>query len=470
MNKPKKTKRETPPGRPGYRGRALECLKYFGVGVGDEVLIETKSDRVTGRLVARGPEDSDEYLAVKLPSGYEMGVAVSSITRIIPTGSYSPSAPKPQPAPRAGKTKDRPRIKILFGGASPLSVMARNEGQLTEAWDDATITAGCPALTRFCLPETKEVIRGNVTDIGAKEYKQIAEAVTDAFAEGIAGVVVSHARATVAYTAAAIAFMVQKPPVPVVFVPAPGLADVNAGAVNLERAALLAAEGDIAEVVLCAPAFSSNRYALAHRATRVRQLHPTARGGFKTIGDTPLAQISARGITPLRSDYARRAAATKNWVLTPTFENKVALVYYYPNMDRDLIDAVIDRGFRGLIVAAAGTGTLTRACYPALKRARDAGIATFLVVASPWGSAAPTGEDATALRDTGITLLGNMLAETAYLKLCWVLGQTDDLAEIRRVMVTPVAGEATPREAPDEFLVLQSGVPEIKEFLEYHPL
>ena len=61
-----------------------------------------------------------------------------------------------------------------------------------------------------------------------------------------------------------------------------------------------------------------------------------------------------------------------------------------------------------------------------------------------------------------------MLPETALMKLCWVLGSTDDHDEVLRMMRTPVADEITEREPHNGYLILQGGLPEIEEFISTH--
>jgi glutamyl-tRNA(Gln) amidotransferase subunit D len=53
-----------------------------------------------------------------------------------------------------------------------------------------------------------------------------------------------------------------------------------------------------------------------------------------------------------------------------------------------------------------------------------------------------TGRD---LLQRGVVPLGDMLAETALVKLMWVLGQRKDLNEIKKTMLTNVAGELSSR-------------------------
>jgi hypothetical protein len=61
-----------------------------------------------------------------------------------------------------------------------------------------------------------------------------------------------------------------------------------------------------------------------------------------------------------------------------------------------------------------------------------------------------------------------MLPETALMKLSWVLGSTDDRAEVQRRMRTPISHETTEREPHDGYLILQGGLPETAEFVSSH--
>jgi glutamyl-tRNA(Gln) amidotransferase subunit D len=45
----------------------------------------------------------------------------------------------------------------------------------------------------------------------------------------------------------------------------------------------------------------------------------------------------------------------------------------------------------------------------------------------------------------GAVPLGDMLPETAYVKLMWAMGQSDDPGEVKKIMLTNIAGEFTTR-------------------------
>jgi glutamyl-tRNA(Gln) amidotransferase subunit D len=183
------------------------------------------------------------------------------------------------------------------------------------------------------------------------------------------------------------------------------------------------------------------------------------------VGDVPLAMVQDGKITILKEDFLPRRS-DRDVVLQPAFHERVTLVYYYPNMNADVIDALVDRGYRGIIIAGTGLGHVNRKAYPALDRARDAGVQMYMTLQTLWGFVQmyvyETGRE---ILNFGVVPLANMLPEVAYIKLSWALGlHPDDPDAVRRVMTTSVAGEMTAREPHDGYLVFQGGVPELKEF------
>ena len=194
-------------------------------------------------------------------------------------------------------------------------------------------------------------------------------------------------------------------------------------------------------------------------------MHSSYRSTFRTIGDIPIGMVSRETITPFRQDYKRRRA-DKDVVINTAFEEKVSIVYYYPNMRPDIIDSLIDNDYRGIIIAGTGLGLVNKPLYPALKRARDKNVAVYMTVQTLWGYVQmyvyDTGRD---MMELGVVPTANMLPEVAYVKLGWALGQTTDLEEVKKIMLTPIAGEITEREPSNGYLILQGGIPEVEEFI-----
>jgi glutamyl-tRNA(Gln) amidotransferase subunit D len=269
------------------------------------------------------------------------------------------------------------------------------------------------------------------------------------------------------HTAAALSFMVQNSPVPIVMVGSQRSSDrpSSDAALNLIHSVKTAAESDIAEVMVCMFGPTSDMYGLLHRGTRVRKMHSSYRSTFRTIGDIPIATVSREKITPLRNDYKKRRK-DKDVIINPVFEEKVSIVYYYPNMQPDIIDSLVDNGYRGIVIAGTGLGHVNKPMYPALKRAKEKNVAVFMTVQTLWGYVQmyvyDTGRD---MMELGVIPAANMLPEVAYVKLGWALGQTDDLEKVKEIMLTPIAGEITEREPSNGYLIYQGGLPEVEDFI-----
>ncbi|MBT5530794.1 MAG: Glu-tRNA(Gln) amidotransferase GatDE subunit D, partial [Cytophagia bacterium] len=94
------------------------------------------------------------------------------------------------------------------------------------------------------------------------------------------------------------------------------------------------------------------------------------------------------------------------------------------------------------------------------------GVNVFMTLQTIWGYVHmfvyDTGRDMMA---KGVVPLANMLPETAYIKLGWALGQTDDYEKVKEIMLTPMCSDMTEREPYNGYLVYQGGVPEVEDFI-----
>lgn len=287
---------------------------------------------------------------------------------------------------------------------------------------------------------------------------------------------IGHGTDTMHHTGAVLSFMVQNSPVPIVLVGSQRSSDrpSSDAALNLMNAVRTAADCDIAEVMLCMFGPTSDKYNLLHRGTRCRKMHSSYRSTFRSIGTTPLATVHAdpnkKGeyFEYLRNDVVRRDK-TRKALITPVFEPMVTIQYYYPNFQPDIIDAIVDRGYKGIVIAGTGLGHVNKPLYPAIGRAIKKGVTVVMTVQTIWGYAQmyvyDTGRD---LLDLGVIPLDNMLPETAYMKLGWVLGQWSDPEQVRQKMLTPINHETTPREPHNGYLVMQGGLPEVEAFVSTH--
>ncbi len=449
----------------GYKGRALEVLKHFRAEVWSEVKITTTKGEYTGIILPRSQADDPLHIVLKLRSGYNIGIAAGSVTAVEIQGRKE--AHYKIPEKEFPYDPKKPRVKLLGTGGTIASRLDYRTGAVIPAFSPGELYGSVPELADICNLETEKLFGVFSENMGPEQYIGTAQAIGREIEKGVHGIVIGHGTDTMHHTAAILSFMVQNSPIPIVMVGSQRSSDrpSSDAALNLMHSVKTAAESDIAEVMVCMFGPTSDIYGLLHRGTRVRKMHSSYRSTFRTIGDIPIAMVSRDKITPLRQDYKRRRN-DKNVVINTAFEEKVSIVYYYPNMKPDIIDSLIDNGYRGIVIAGTGLGHVNKPLYPALKRAQDRKIAVYMTVQTLWGYVQmyvyDTGRD---MMELGVIPGANMLPEVAYVKLAWVLGQTNDLDEVMKMMLTPIAGETTEREPSNGYLIFQGGVPEVEEFI-----
>src|ERR1051325_1660417 len=70
----------------GYRGESRAVLERQGAGVWSDVEIETRDGRFAGIILPRSETADDKHIVLKLPSGYNVGIAAHTVQRIVEHG------------------------------------------------------------------------------------------------------------------------------------------------------------------------------------------------------------------------------------------------------------------------------------------------------------------------------------------------------------------------------------------------
>jgi glutamyl-tRNA(Gln) amidotransferase subunit D len=449
----------------GYRDPALGMLKENGVWVWSDVEMQTSRGLFKGIILPRSETSDARHIVLKLRNGYNIGIAVETIESIKEVGKKE--AHYKIPEQEFPYEKNKPNVKLLGTGGTIASRLDYRTGAVIPAFSPGELYGSVPELADYCNLDTEKLYGVFSENMGPEQWIGTAQAIAKEIEKGTHGIVIGHGTDTMHHTAAILSFMVQNSPIPIVMVGSQRSSDrpSSDAAYNLIHAVKTAAESDIAEVMVCMFGPTSDMYGLLHRGTRVRKMHSSYRSTFRTISDVPLAMVDSEQITPLRTDYSKRRDDHKVRINT-AFEEKVSIVYYYPNMQPDIIDSLVDNNYRGIVIAGTGLGHVNKPLYPSLKRAYEKGIAIYMTVQTLWGYVQmyvyETGRE---IMELGVVPAANMLPEVAYVKLGWALGQTRDLKEVEKIMLTPINGEITKREPYNGYLIYQGGIPEVEQFL-----
>ncbi len=451
----------------GYRGPSRMVMERFGVTVWCEVRAETTRGRFEGLILPRSETSDELHLVLKLASGYNVGLRHDTILGLERVGYRE--AHYQIPEKEFPSDPAHPRVKLLGTGGTIASRLDYRTGAVIPAFSPGELYGSVPELADICNLETEKLFGVFSENMGPEQYLILAEKTGEAIREGYDGVVIGHGTDTMHHTAAALSFMVQRPPVPIVMVGSQRSSDrpSSDAAQNLINATWAAGHGPIAEVMVCMFGPTSDLYNLLHRGTRVRKMHSSVRSTFRTLGDIPVAMVERGRVTPIKDDWLPRRN-DRDVLVQAAFEDRVTLIYYYPGMQADVVDALVEKGYKGIVIAGTGLGHVNRLIYPALERAREAEVQVYMTLQTLWGFVQmhvyETGRE---ILELGVIPLANMLPEVAYIKLGWAMGvHGDDPAKVKEVMRTSLAGEMTRREPHDGYLILQGGIPEVQEFLE----
>ncbi len=437
----------------GYTGEVARVLREVGAEVGDRIRIVKPDGTIyEGLLMPRYALSQKPIIVVKLDNGYNIGVRFEPGTRIevvekrrgrigsIVTVPLLEESPPPGP---------KPRVYILGTGGTIASKIEYETGAVKPAMSAEELLEAVPEIGFVADIEAGVLFNILSENMTPSHWERIVEEVARLLRKGYDGVVVAHGTDTMAYTAAALSFAFHAGlPVPVVLVGAQRSSDrpSSDAAFNLHAAVLTAAKAPFAEVVVVMHGETGDTYALAHRGTKVRKMHTSRRDAFQSINALPLAKIwPSRGeIEVLVSGYRERGR--EGLRVENGFEERVALVKYYPGMSPELIEFLVERGYKGIVLEGTGLGHVGEWLVDAVKKAVDAGVVVVMTSQCLFGrvnmNVYATGRKLLA---AGVLPGGDMLPEVAFVKLSWVLKRAKNPEEAARLMQENLAGEYNPR-------------------------
>lgn len=433
----------------GYKAEGKKLLEKNNIEIWDIVQIRTTKTNYEGIILPRSEYSAPNFINLKLKNNYNIGIKVSEIQEIKKIGKREASYKIPEK--KFPKNKNLPNVTLLGTGGTVASRLDYTTGAVIPSFTPGELFSAVPELAEICNLECEMVFEILSENMKHEYWQKLAKKIEEAANSGIDGIMIGHGTDTMSFTSAALSFMLKDLTIPVVLVGSQRSSDrpSSDAALNLINAAILAGY-DIAEVVVSMLGSTSHNYGLIHRGTTVRKMHSSVRDTFRTIDNIPLGMIRNREIKMFTQDYKRRSKSKT--IANTNFEKKVALIYSYPEIDSELIDFYVDKGYKGIVFAGTGLGHLPTTLYNSIERAVQEGITILMTTQTLHGfvgmNVYSTGRE---LLNLGIIPGRNLLPEVGYVKLGWVLGQTSDPDEIRRLLYHNIAGEFIDRELPIAF-------------------
>ncbi len=430
-------------------------LKSKNIKIGDKVSAAKGKLIYDGILMPRIELGDPSSLVIKLPNGYNIGIKYEKDTKIRLKERGRPIRFKPAQI-TIKKDPTKPIVSILGCGGTIASRVEYTTGAVFPAFSPADLLLSFPELKDIANIKGKKLFDLLSEDMTLSHWQIIAREVEKEVKSGSDGIVLMHGTDTLHYTSAALSFMLQNLPVPVILVGAQRSSDRGSSdnLVNLV-CTTVAATSDIAEVSVCMHGSMSDDFCYLHQGTKVRKLHTSRRDAFQSVNVLPFAKIlyPEKRIEYLRTDYNKRDKKTIK--VDDKLNPNVGIVYIYPSIKPEFIDS-LSKLYEGVVITGTGIGNaptnpfndkFAKSLIPTLKGLIDSGIPIVIAPETIFGRINMNIYTAGRLLEE-IGVIGNYcdwLPETALVKLMFVLGHTKDMKKIREMMLTNMAGEISKR-------------------------
>jgi len=440
-----------------YSKKIQEALRKANASIGDRIAVGSEEGLL---MPSPGITASPDHIVLKLDNGYNIGLkytgqAVKKSAKQEPRQIAKEFAYEEGSHAHVLQGKGNKTISLLGAGGTIASRVDYSTGGVYADMTGEDLAALVPELGDIAHINFETVMEKMSEDIAPSDWQLLAKEAAKALNKSD-GVIITHGTDTMHYTSAALSFMLDTPK-PLVLTGAQRSSDRGStdSVLNLICSAHTSLS-DIAEVGICMHATSSDDYCHFLRGTSARKMHSSMRNAFRPINSYPLAKVYPDGKIEPMAKYKKRTGGKAK--ADTKFEEKVALVKVYPGSDPDIIKYYLNRGYRGIVVEATALGHVPtdkspKPWTPAIKEAVDSGVPVIITSQCIYGTVNPNVY--TNLRkvfySSGATPGYDMTAETAYVKLGWVLAHAKG-EKAKELMTKNLKGEINSRLEPDMFL------------------
>jgi len=412
------------------------------VRVGDTISITDGDVERTGILLPSANTLSDDQAVIKLANGYNIIVTLTSSTQgtVLERGLDGGSD---DAGGRHSTLRTLRRMLLLSTGGTIASRVDYRTGAVTPADGTGAFLQTFPDIARR-FDVTLELVCNDLSEnLQPRDWSLLVERIHAAMDQPFEGVVVSTGTDILGYTAAALSYMLPNPRIPIVVIGAQRSSDRPSSDAhqNLEHALLLAAE-PFAGVVVAMHRSIADGVSHVFDPLRTRKLHTSRRDAFTSVGEEHLAEVED-GIVYWRTAMAPRHSGPVT--VHRDIGGPIAMVYFVPGITAEELSGQLC-GKKGAIIMGTGLGNVATRLLEPLGSFIDAGGVVGMTSQAIHGTVNlnvySTGRDLLAI---GVHPLGDILPETAYVKLLWALGRSPDPVEVGRLLTTPFQGDMTER-------------------------
>jgi glutamyl-tRNA(Gln) amidotransferase subunit D len=421
----------------GYQGNSLEFLKTNQISVGDSVKILAEIT-YSGIIMPRYEHSDDKHIVLKLKSGYNIGLEISKIKKIEKNQETIKITKTDE---KINKVEGLPKILLLSTGGTIASKIDYRTGAVTPVLTAEELNSSVPELATIANIDAEVLFSEYSENIMPEHWLKIAEKIKEFSKSDYTGIIIAHGTDTMHYTSAFLSFALVGFPIPIVLVGSQRSSDraSSDAALNLIGATKFIINSNTKGIYIVMHQDENDDTIACHLGTRVRKNHTSKRGAFQTIGDNPAFIIAENQI---QKNITKDFFKINEFQSKINLDTKVALVKYHPGYDPNLLNQLIENGYKGIIFEGTGLGHIGKVMYENVKKANEKGIFLGMTSQCIDGRIGMTVyESGRDLLDLGIIPLENMIPEVALVKAMWAIGNYQSIDEVKKIMLKNIASE-----------------------------
>ena len=335
--------------------------------------------------------------------------------------------------------------QILMLGTGGTIASGSTAAGLAPAMDGAEFLRYIPDVQQICRTDCVQVCNIDSTNMTPAHWLDIARTIREAY-DRYDGFVISHGTDTMAYTAAALSYLIQDSPKPIVLTGSqkPISMEITDSKTNLLDSFTVACDGRIAGVTVV---FGG----AVILGTRARKTFSKSFSAFSSINYPVLGVVRDGQLLP----YLRPAVSAGGPRFFQDLNTRVSLVKLIPGVSPALLSFALEES-DGVLVESFGVGGVPAGdqgrFYDLIRRAEARGkiVVVTTQVQNEGSDLAVYNVGHRLKSDLGVLESYDMTLEAAVAKLMWCLARTRDRDQVARLFYTPVACDllAGPQEDP----------------------
>ncbi|MBS3171855.1 Glu-tRNA(Gln) amidotransferase subunit GatD [Candidatus Woesearchaeota archaeon] len=420
---------------------------------GDKVKVLIDSQELEGIFI---PSPNNTFV-LKLKSGYNIGIDKKKIKKIEVLQKFKTSELK---LSKVQHNKDLKAISILHTGGTVASSVSYETGGVIARFTPEEILTMFPELQKIANINSRLISNMFSEDMNFNHYNIIAKEIEKELKNGVDGIIITHGTDTLGFTAAALTFILENLPIPVILVGSQRSSDRGStdAKLNLLSAAQFIAKTDFQGVAICMHESMNDDSCLIMPSLKTRKMHSSARNAFKVVNDNAIARVDQNGnITFLKQHPKKEEKKLTLKLFNPKL--KIGILKAHPNMSAKEISNY--SSFDGLILEGYGLAgnfpinkidkftSENEKIYNELKKLakKNPLVATSQTIYGRVNmNVYSTGR---LLQEAGITGHNlDVLTETAFIKLAWLLSNYPK-NRIKELFNENLRGEISKRTEPD---------------------